>query len=287
MKRFGQFLLTRGLVSDAGLREALAKQSDTIVPVGALAVENHYLTEEQVRTIGEAQRVVDKRLGEIALERQWLTGDQLQELLETQANRRQMLGEVLVQLGQLPPEAMNRAIAEFEAIENEHGRQLRTLLSTLPFSEVIRSLLEFTAKHFLRTTRQPVKMTSVCFERCLDLGSNSNRPRFFSQRAVGDRSLIFGLLLDKSTILHLASRMLEEERDALDELVLDSVCEFVNMIVGNCLASLRKDGIRLHPEPPRLWNADDVERELFACTRVEMVYPDGELNAVFSFAVAG
>jgi hypothetical protein len=285
VKRFGQFLLTRGLVSEPGLRDALAKQRATIVPVGALAIESSYLTEEQVRTIGEAQRVVDKRLGEIALERAWLTADQLRELLETQADRRQLLGEVLVQSGQLTAAAMEHAIAEFEALQGEHAEQLHTMLNTLPFSEVIRSLLDFTAKHFLRTTRQSVKMTSVNFERCLDMDGPTGS-RFFSQRAVGDRSLIFGLLLDEPAILYLASRMLNEERGALDELVLDSVCEFVNMIVGNCLAALRKNGIRLHPDPPRQWRADEVARELFSCTRVEMVYPDGELHAVFSFAAA-
>ena len=153
MKRFGQFLLSRGHVTIEGLREALERQRATIVPVGTLAVENAYLTEDQVRTLGEAQRVLDKKLGEIAVERDWLTSAQLSELLESQAERRQMLGEVLVEVGQLSPEALETAIDEFEVLEGEHAGQLRTLLSTLPFSEVIRSLLDFTAKHFLRTTR--------------------------------------------------------------------------------------------------------------------------------------
>lgn len=284
MKRFGQFLLSRGLVTEQALREALHTHRETIVPVGALAVENSYLTEEQVRTIGEAQRVVDKKLGEIALEKEWLTSNQLSELLDRQAERRQMLGEVLVQSGHVSGEYMQRAIDEFNELQAEHAEQLRVLLNTLPFSEVIRSLLDYTAKHFLRTTSQPVKMTSVSFERCLDLDNSPGRSRLFSQRAVGDRTLIFGLLLDQSAILHLASRMLGEQRDSLDELVLDSICEFVNMIMGNCLSALRRDGIRLHPDPPRQWNADAVVRELFGCIRIEMVYPDGELNAVFSFA---
>jgi len=283
MRCFGEFLAARGLVTQAQLDDALSRQLDTIIPLGTLAVEEHLLTPGQVDEIQDTQRHVDRRLGEIALDRQWLTARQLEELLAAQSGRHLLLGELLVEAGALDRGEMESALGDFESLQSSHTRQLEALLRSLPAAEVIRSLLDLTAKHYHRTTTEPVKISSVTFERLFSPYLDGAPRHFFAQRASGDRDLVYGLVLDEQRILQIASSMLHRPCATLDALALDSLCEFVNMVVGNSFGKLAEDGIRLHPEPPTFCPLEEALATLSGCTRVEMVSRRGSLDAVISF----
>lgn len=286
MRGFGEFLHARGLIGEEALDRALRNQQETIIPVGVLAVESNYLSAEQVRLIKRAQQQIDRKLGEIAMDRDWLTRDQLNELLTAQRERRVLLGEMLVRRGELSREQLDRALADYEAMHTEHNRMLNEVMSSHPLGELLRGLVDFTAKHFLRSTSEPLRVVSVAYEGGLKSAGDPAKTLFFYQSASGDLEFTFGLALDENVVLRLASHMLQEEKTEIDGMVRDVVREFLNMVVGNCFARLDRDGVSLHPAPPEVCSVEEARARVGACTRVEMVHRDGDISAVLSLDVS-
>ncbi len=282
MKYFGQFLLHKGLITGPALRDAMARQRETLLPLGKLAVEEGILTREQVRSLRVTQRRLDRRMGEIARDREWLTADQLQSLLEAQEARRMLLGELLVEIGAVERSELEAAAAEFAELERQHSAKLNQLISTLPQSDLIRVLLDYTAKHFLRCTWEPVKISAISVGRPITPEDDEHPSYFVSQSACGDGCVTYGLVLDEPMMLFIASRMLDSERRVVDDMVVDSVRELVNMIVGNCFARLSHDGFRLRPRAPVVASAREAARHLGVCTQAELLCRRGAFDAVVS-----
>lgn len=282
MKYFGQFLVGRGLVSREAVHAALLRQRETIVPLGRLAVEDGLLTREQVRSLRVTQRRLDRKMGEIALDREWLTPPQLTALLKAQEARRVLLGELLVQMGELERAALDAAAAEFDELQRQQASQLEQLIDASPQADVIRVLLDYTAKHFLRSTWEPVKIGAIVLGRPLIAEAEEHPVYFVSQSASGDGHVTFGLLLDEPMMLFIASRMLDSERRAVDDMVVDSLRELVNMIVGNCFARLSQDGFRLRPRAPVVAPAAEASMSLGDCTQAELLCRRGAFDAVVS-----
>jgi CheY-specific phosphatase CheX len=270
------------------LEEALHRQQETIIPLGVLAIETSYLNREQVAAIEETQRSIDKMLGEIAVERRWLGIDQLQQLLQTQQERRTLLGELLVRMGHLSKEDLDRAVDEYKRLESRHAKELEAKLSLHPACEILRCFIELTAKHYLRSTCESPKLVSVAYnERLITEGEDDLALQFVSQEISGDVDFTYGLLFNTTMLLALASSMLHSPQTEIDDLVKDVAAEFTNMVAGNCLARLSKHGLRLRPQPPKVFLAVDHPCAQAGCTRVELFTRRGSFNIVFVFADDG
>jgi len=284
LKRFGDFLVDRGLITRSELETALERQAAANVPLGQLAVGRRLLTEDQLRAIARLQRREDSRLGEIAVQRRWLTEEQLAQLLEAQRERQVRLGDVLVAMGALDRSTMEKALDEFRSEEAERRSTLERSIERAPKTELVRGLLDFTAKHFLRTTREPLKLISLMAESQCEAWKGGGNEYFVSQRIRGGVELTFGLLLGEGMVGFLASRMLEREIEELDDLALDGVSELVNIIVGNCLSRLSPKLGKLRTEVPRAARIGECGLELGTCTRATFLSRRGRLEAVVVYS---
>ena len=284
MKRFGDFLADRGLITRSELEAAAERQAANNVSLGELAVDRRLLTEDQLRAIARLQRREDSRLGEIAVERRWLSEEQLNQLLEAQRQRQVRLGDVLVAMGALDRSTMEKALEEFRSEERERRRTLERSIERAPNTELVRGLLDFTAKHFLRTTRQPAKLISLTAESQFEASKSGGNEYFVSQRIRGGVELTFGLLLGEDMVGFLASGMLEREVEEPDDLALDGVSELVNMIVGNCLSRLSPKLGSLRTEVPRVARVGGSRLELGTCTRATFLSRRGRFEAVVVYS---
>ena len=85
---FGQYLLSKGLISAQALADALAFQQSVNIPLGALALSKGLLSEKQVLHVHTEQRRSDRMFGEIAVLKGFISRQQLDELL------RESIGEI-------------------------------------------------------------------------------------------------------------------------------------------------------------------------------------------------
>jgi hypothetical protein len=95
--RFGEYLLSRNLVTPEQLSRALESQRTYTRPLGKLAREMGYISrKENVQVLLENVRSKN-RYGDIAVERGLLTRQQVDELVEIQKRDSVMIGNLLVE----------------------------------------------------------------------------------------------------------------------------------------------------------------------------------------------
>ena len=96
-------MIEKDIISREDLDVALKFQTEKSLRLGALAVEDGLLSEQQLSTIMDRQRAVEEAglFGEIAINMQLLSIEQVNSLLNKQKEYDNILGQILVLSGAL------------------------------------------------------------------------------------------------------------------------------------------------------------------------------------------
>ena len=92
----GNYLVEIGKITEAQLTNVIAKQDETKVKMGLLAVAEGMMTAEEADEVNRLQASMDKYYGDIAVERGYLTAQQLDSLLKKQGNAYLSFAQALV-----------------------------------------------------------------------------------------------------------------------------------------------------------------------------------------------
>ncbi len=113
--RFGDYLIEKDLISQEELDVALKFQTEKSLRLGALAVEDGLLTEQQLSTIMDHQREVEDAglFGEIAINMKFLSKEQVSSLLEKQKEYDHIIGQILVLSGALSKDEKEKELELF------------------------------------------------------------------------------------------------------------------------------------------------------------------------------
>ena len=148
---FGQYLLSKSIVTPKQLLEALAYQEFATLKIGHYAVEDNYLTPAQAAQINLEQQKRDLKFGETAVAMGLLTQAQVEELLMIQRNNHVYLGEAVVAKGFASKEIIDDALRQFSqeqqkfAIDTTHLEQIG-----VGQPEIIETFLDLIKKLFFR-----------------------------------------------------------------------------------------------------------------------------------------
>lgn len=113
LKRFGEFLVEKGLIEESQRDEALEIQEAVYQRLGALAAVEDMISVTQLYDILEQQKYTGTMFGETAKRMKLLDEDQLSELINLQDKVKMKLGEILVGLFYLQRNAMEAALDHF------------------------------------------------------------------------------------------------------------------------------------------------------------------------------
>ena len=109
--RIGELLVSRGLISNRQLQEALAQQGREGGRLGDIVLSNGW-----VRTVEFYDVLTDHfrkgRIGDLLLEKQLLSEDQLQEAIIIQREWGTRLGDIILAKGWVKPYLLGQALAE-------------------------------------------------------------------------------------------------------------------------------------------------------------------------------
>lgn len=117
----GEFLIQEGLVTSEALNKALERQTRDQIPLGQLAVQKGFLSNEKVHQILTIQRKAQDgsgKFGKVALEEGLLTQEKLNQLLNEQSEKTELLGNILVDEKALAPLQLMKALKKHNALKN-------------------------------------------------------------------------------------------------------------------------------------------------------------------------
>jgi hypothetical protein len=112
-KRFGEFLVDKGLIQSEQLDEALTIQEAIYQRLGSLAAVEDMISVTELYDILDEQKYTGAMFGETAKKMKLLDENQLGELLNIQEKVRMKLGEILVGLFYLQRNTMEAALEHF------------------------------------------------------------------------------------------------------------------------------------------------------------------------------
>jgi len=265
VKFFGQFLIEQGEIDAGQLREALDYMRARNKPLGQIAVEAGYLSRRDADGINAAQRHIDRPFGELACASGLLGVAQFEEVIATQTFDHMQIGEALIELGSLEADRLAGQLDRFKADQAPYEVDVRDLPGEIHGNSIAPIVLDLLPKFHLRVARLPLK---TGFGQPL-----SKLPSFaynVGVRIEGPASLQVTLLADEHFARALAAATAYLDEADLDrDLTVDGLGEFLNVLCGNVVAVLERDGTAFRLGPPRL------DREFRRGVAFELAAGDG------------
>jgi hypothetical protein len=241
VKFFGQFLIEQGEVDSGHVREALDLLGRTNKNIGDVGVAEGMMSEVDVKRVAQRQRGTDLPFGDLAVKMGLLESDQLVQCLRIQRENRVMIGEALVQLGHLPSHRLGELLDAFKADQAQYDvGTLSQLPDPLANNRVAPYVIDLLPKFCMRMSQIAVKVGDAqILEEAPDLPYRISVPvhahRGLDITLVGDRDFCV-------CIASGASGLLEAQID--QELMVDGVGEFLNVLAGNAVGALERSGVQ-------------------------------------------
>lgn len=117
--KYGEFLVSKNLVTEEQVANALNAQRHSKLPLGKLAVQLGYVSKIDNIKILLEQDKTDKRYGDLAIEMGLLDEEKITEVLRAQKADTVPIGKVLVEENILTRLESIRALAEYTNLVDE------------------------------------------------------------------------------------------------------------------------------------------------------------------------
>lgn len=287
---FGNYLLSRNIVTRAQLIQAMQKKSSMHIKLGTLAIHAGYMTANEVDRIIVLQTHCDKRFGELAISEGYMTELQVAELLSQQQPDFLLLGQILVEDKILDNEQLQDLIIDYQS-ENE--------LDTFDYSSETVAAIDCMIEKFFVLAERSLSQQEITFFRLL----LNNLIRFIgddftlvdpslcheyptnyciSQRTSGNFSICTYVDMTETTCIDFASRYVKDTFTEFDEYVRASVEDFLNLNNGLFLVNMSNDfSIELTLNPLTI-EEDDLLIFKDETYLLPIVYPFGTIHFIIS-----
>lgn len=251
IKFFGHYLLDNNKLTPQQLTEAVEYQSIKNLSLGELAVREQLITMKDAVKINDKQRSLDKRFGEVSIEMGLLDETQIEKLLKIQKKEKVFFGQVLLLKGFIDKTTLDNELALFEELQKIDVIELDDTIEALDKDNLIKDALGVFTKLYSRIVLEHIKLIEI------NTAPKENAGIIALQKMRGDIHLDFALQPEDSVSLAISQKYLRTDFTQVDEMVIDIISEFVNVILGNIAVKLSKDGVRVDLTPPMsIQNAD-------------------------------
>ena len=272
---FGRYLVGRGIVSEEGLRRALAHQEDANRRLGAHAMEMGLLDANQVQAVIDEQQRVDKPFGAIALAFGFLTPRQLDNLLFTQTVHSTHLGEAMLDLGLLTPRQFDGLLGEYNAMRDRKNMEIGYLLENMAEHAMLRAVRSALERAFSRFAGMAVRLLSV----------SRGKVNHAARIRVDVRVLLAGEgwvesthLFSEEFALALAGGFTGRHPDKCREDCLHRLEDFFAIMERYLASTLAGEGHEVAESTVRVTEVKDLEDDSESCVTMQAVTSQGSFG---------
>ena len=245
IKFFGHYLLDEGKITNEQLTEVIDYQSKNNLSLGELAVRDGFINTGEANIINDKQRSLDKRFGEIAVSLKLLTDMQVEKLLQIQKKEKVFFGEVLIMKNFMDKKALDVELARFKEHEQIEIVELDDKIKAIDKDNIIKNSIGILQTLYFRIVHNPIKLV-----RMNSTGSMNHKGIIAFQKMRGDIHLDFALQPEDAVSLAISTEFLKTKFDAIDDMVIDIVCEFVNIVLGNIAVKFSAGSAEIDLTPP-------------------------------------
>ena len=254
IKFFGHYLLDEGKLTKEQLTEAVEYQSEKNLSLGELAVRENLITLKDAELINDKQRSLDKRFGEVSISLGLLTDELIENLLSMQKREKVFFGEVIIKKNFMSQEDLDTQLKLFEDLQKLEVVKLDDTIEKLDKDGIIKDSIGILQKLYPRIVHEYIKLVSINKE------INTNGQVIFMQKMRGDIHLDFALQPEDKVSLIISKKFLKMDFDQVDEMVLDIISEFVNVILGNIAVKFSENSVKVDLTPPTMIQNNEFKK---------------------------
>jgi len=249
VKFFGQFLVEQDAVTGEALLHAIELQERTNLKLGEMAVTLGFITQQDIEAAHAAQLSKDMKLGDLLVDLGFLTLSQLEEVIARQKATHLYIGEALVKVGALTPEKLDYYLELFKQDQAPYAAnrvEIPVWLSA-QHADCWEMMVDLTYKMITRV-----------------IGVQFRPGKFVETKQIATNHMIAAMDLDgdltaryllsvSAGIQKAIARAILKENDVegeSEEILEDTVMEFVNIVCGNVVAKASQAGVNLEISPP-------------------------------------
>lgn len=260
----GSYLVETGKITKEQLQEVLDGAGKVRVKLGLIAVAEGYMSAAEAEEVNRLQAVLDKRFGDIAVENGYLTEEQVGMLLKKQGDAYMVFLQTLVDRNLMDmteaeqilmnyQKAMQLTDAEREDIKSGDADRILPIYLPAEASEY-RELIGVAIRTMIRCVDR-----DIFFKKGFMADSVQGKNGSFQYvEAIDGSRTCLGLVEENGGFLTTASLFAGEELPELDEDALDSCAELLNCMNGIYASAKSKEKIELELMPPAMYR-EDVE----------------------------
>ena len=290
---FGNFLLSRNVVTPDQLILAIGKESTSHIKLGTLAMYHNLMTANEIDDIVIAQTHEDKHFGELAVERHYLTEDQVNRLLSEQSPEYLLLGQILIEEGIITNADLEDLIIDYESeheiydlhLQIDQKEQVTKLirhyfkLEDIENSTLYESYLTLLFNNLIRFIG--ADFTPLTPVRCSELPTQFS----ITQHIVGVYDITSAIDMSREMAIEFASRYAMDTFNEFDEYVQASLEDFLNLHNGLFTVNMsNNNSIELQLSPPEVHEGDTVEIHAETVSYLfPILYPFGTIHFLLSF----
>ena len=246
---FAQYLLDSGVLKEADVQGVLHRAAAVEPGVALLSLENGLVSASQLEALDGKLSDVD--FIESALEEHLLTASQISNLRQAAVQKESRLAQLLLDEGVMSLSRLESALQECEALEPN------------PVEEIVERGLKSRGAEFLDTEiyTEYVDLFFVSLQRFMDTdvvivskageSVDSSRKHLVSQRMTGDLGFAGGVYADEKTLINIARRYSHEDITRLNDMAIDCLSEFINVLNGLYIVNLSKRQMDVDLETPQ------------------------------------
>lgn len=251
VKFFGQFLVEHNVVSSESLLKAIALQDKTNLKFGEMAKSMGLITNADVVRVHDAQRKEDLQFGDMCVKLGIITLDQLKEVLTKQKNSHLYIGEALINVGAIPAADLPRHLEAFKADQAPYMVDKVAIPAGVQETAFCELTADLTYKMLARVANVTVRRGQCVLVPRLDANdtivaiamSGSLKARYILSVSSEARAAIARAILKS-----------EDVSRETEEMMNDTVTEFINIVCGNIAAKAAQMGKTIEIAPPEILN---------------------------------
>ncbi len=248
VKFFGQFLIEQDAITGESLLHAIELQELTNLKLGEMAVAMGFVTKKDIETAHATQLSKDMKLGDILVDLGFLSKTQLEEVISHQKATHLYIGEALIKVGAFTPEKLDYYLEQFKIDQAPY------LANRIELPECLNSNNVFWEMTVDLTYKMITRVLGIQFrpERFIETDNISPNYMFAAMDFCGDLTARYLLSVSTGVQKTIARALLKEEdvEDESEEILEDTVMEFVNIVCGNVVAKASQMGISIDINPP-------------------------------------
>ena len=237
---FGNYLFSNGYVTKEQLLPALERQAKTFLLVSTKALYTGDMSAQEIQHVINLQEEEGKKFSELAIKYGYMDQQQMMHLLDTPVPDFMILGQILVKDGVFTYEELENILTDYRSqsefldleLNEEHQNDFHRLIedfsivSEASIPDFGKSYLELLLNSFALyigedfSTLPPSICTEIATECCI------------SQTVKGPYEVNTYFNMDKATVLAFAERYTGDPYSEIDEYVMASIEDLLNMQNG-------------------------------------------------------